>query len=156
VALAHAFFALASWPSFGAQAAEASAPCIASTISIDLGLGWKTPTASSSNDVIPPSAQLIVAANRLPYVVSEKGGNLVSANAGGGLVSALNSTQARFDWIGWPGSSFEAHRHASARRFIAKIDRKLRLTPIFLSQEEKNLFYNEYANRVLWPGFHGF
>jgi len=57
-------------------------------------------------------------------------------------------------WIGWPGTTDELT--PELRRTIdgAVKDTGYDLVPVALSAEEKRLYYQGYANEIVWPLFH--
>jgi trehalose 6-phosphate synthase/phosphatase len=72
----------------------------------------------------------------------------------GGLASALREIhQSRHcRWVGWLGETSELSEETVER--LHSQARALRLTPVRLSANEVSLYYDGYANSVLWPLFH--
>src|SRR5690606_6379326 len=72
----------------------------------------------------------------------------------GGLASALAGVSRRSDflWIGWPGLPVAPSEIASVEAELAPD----RLVPVPLDEEDVELFYDRFANGVLWPLFHYF
>lgn len=106
-------------------------------------------------EVIPKGNTVILAANRLPLTVRIENGQIVKGEAFGGLVAALKSTSEQFAWLGWSGFEVTPEFQLPVREYLAQIDDRFALRPLFMSEEEKNGFYNDFANRVIWPAFHG-
>ena len=110
-----------------------------------------------------PGQRLVIISNRLPFTATiDKGGVRYRQSAGGlatGLSTYLHSIETGnspirdYIWIGWPGRSIpEAHqeevKHEAMRQF--------RSVPLFLSEQEMDLFYNGFCNETIWPLFHYF
>ncbi|KDE07702.1 alpha,alpha-trehalose-phosphate synthase [Microbotryum lychnidis-dioicae p1A1 Lamole] len=101
-------------------------------------------------------SQLIVVANRLPVSViadptAEGGYRFVPSS--GGLASALSGCKKRMDfvWIGWPG--FDVPE--VDRDFITKkLQTEFSCSPVYLSAEVAERYYNGFSNSILWPLFH--
>ncbi|MXV50955.1 bifunctional alpha,alpha-trehalose-phosphate synthase (UDP-forming)/trehalose-phosphatase [Pedobacter sp. HMF7647] len=94
----------------------------------------------------------IIVSNRLPVKLTSDGDNYQLTPSEGGLATALNSifTSGENLWIGWPGMELPDN----ARPEITEKLRNLSLKPIYLSQDEINLFYEGFSNEILWPVFH--
>ena len=91
-------------------------------------------------------SRLIVISNRVS-AVSEAGGASV-----GGLAMALSSALREYSgiWIGWSGRTVpqftgQISMERSAGVTIATVD---------LEEQDRDEYYNGYANRTLWPLFH--
>jgi trehalose 6-phosphate synthase/phosphatase len=98
--------------------------------------------------------RVLLASNRLPVTLRHgpDGSSLVQSS--GGLATALRELHAEGEgrWIGWAG---ELDRlSGSAREEVERelTDKRLRHIPI--SANEVSLYYDGYANAVLWPLFH--
>ncbi|KAK4050701.1 Trehalose-6-P synthase/phosphatase complex synthase subunit [Microbotryomycetes sp. JL201] len=100
--------------------------------------------------------QLIVVANRLPVSViadSSAEGGYRFVPSSGGLASALSGCKKHMDflWIGWPG--FDVPE--SDRDFITrKLQTEFACSPVYLSAEVAERYYNGFSNSILWPLFH--
>lgn len=99
---------------------------------------------------------LIVVSNRLPVTLSQPGssgeGDWSFKLSSGGLVSALSGLKKEmsFTWVGWPGKDF-------GRDDRQKIDRLLQensCSAVYLDDTTAELYYNGFANSILWPLFH--
>ncbi|KAJ2362298.1 Trehalose-6-P synthase/phosphatase complex synthase subunit, partial [Coemansia sp. RSA 2610] len=98
------------------------------------------------------AAHLIVVSNRLPVTLAQNGSEWSFKLSSGGLVSALSGLKREmsFTWVGWPGKDFGAEDRA-------KIDELLRENScgaVYLDDETAELYYNGFANSILWPLFH--
>lgn len=95
----------------------------------------------------------IIISNRLPVKISKINGEFELKQSEGGLATGLGSIyrQGNNMWIGWPGIEMTDD---SDREQIAEKLSDINLQPVFLSQEEINLFYEGFSNEVLWPVFH--
>lgn len=93
---------------------------------------------------------IINVANRLPVTIGE-----TLRKSSGGLVSALEGvSQERFHlkWLGWPGAPFDTPEAcAEVERRLAE---ELGYTPVFLSTQEVENYYDGFANGSLWPILH--
>jgi trehalose 6-phosphate synthase/phosphatase len=99
--------------------------------------------------------RLIIVTNRLPVRVIEKRDKIELLKSPGGLATGLDSLNIEFEihWIGWPGGK---QRNQAYQKKVSKILKKKNIHPVFLSQEELNLYYEGYSNSTLWPLFHYF
>ncbi|CAD7974503.1 unnamed protein product [Amoebophrya sp. A25] len=91
--------------------------------------------------------RVIVAANRLPVTLkkSAETGRWSGTKSSGGLVTGLSAVRGMdMIWVGWCGAE------------IPEDDRKesFNCYPVWLSQQVINLYYNGFANNVIWPLFH--
>ena len=91
--------------------------------------------------------------NRLPITLSrnEETGAYTASKSTGGLVTGLSAVRG-FDmvWIGWPGMEIPEED----REQVLGVCREYGCTPVFLSQLLIDLYYNGFANNVIWPLFH--
>jgi trehalose 6-phosphate synthase/phosphatase len=94
----------------------------------------------------------IIVSNRLPVKITERDGKYVLSPSEGGLATGLGSVYKKGDniWIGWPGIEVPPERQEEVIQQLATLN----LIPVFLSQEEINLYYEGFSNEVLWPVFH--
>lgn len=103
--------------------------------------------------------RLIVASNRLPFVLQRNESGSWSMEPGaGGLVTALVPVlQDRGGiWIGWPGSVDVGE--LELERAIEEATRRspYEVKPVLLTEEERDHFYYGFSNEVIWPLFHDF
>lgn len=94
----------------------------------------------------------IIVSNRLPVKITERNGKYVLSPSEGGLATGLGSVYKQGDniWIGWPGIDVPPERQEEVAQQLAHLN----LIPVFLTQEEINLYYEGFSNEVLWPVFH--
>ncbi len=94
----------------------------------------------------------IIISNRLPVKISKNNGKYVLQKSEGGLATGLGDVykSGSMLWVGWPGIDIPKEDQPE----IAKKLASLNLIPVFLTQEEINLFYEGFSNEVLWPVFH--
>ncbi len=94
----------------------------------------------------------IIVSNRLPVKITEKDGKYVLSPSEGGLATGLGSVYKTGEniWIGWPGIEVPPERQEEVIAQLASLN----LIPVFLTQEEINLYYEGFSNEVLWPVFH--
>lgn len=95
-------------------------------------------------------ARIINVANRLPVTV----GDTIKKSAGG-LVAAMDGlTGSRFElqWIGWPGATVDDY--TERKKLTQKLEHEYDFKPIFLTEEEMQLYYHGFSNSSLWPILH--
>lgn len=101
-------------------------------------------------------AGLVVASNRLPFVLSRKDdGGYTTRPSSGGLVTALLPVlRGRGgSWIGWHGAT-EPIEDLPALLSEASADWGYELRPVMLTADEHKKFYFGFSNEVIWPLFH--
>ncbi|SFH01425.1 bifunctional alpha,alpha-trehalose-phosphate synthase (UDP-forming)/trehalose-phosphatase [Pedobacter insulae] len=94
----------------------------------------------------------IIISNRLPVKIIEENNEYKYIPSEGGLATGLGDIYKNGNsiWIGWPGLEIPEDRQLEVANKLAE----LHLYPVFLTQEEINLFYEGFSNEVLWPVFH--
>ena len=94
----------------------------------------------------------IIVSNRLPVKITDKNGKYTLSPSEGGLATGLGSVYKKGDniWIGWPGIEVPEERQEEVTKLLAPQN----LVPVFLTQDEINLYYEGFSNEVLWPVFH--
>lgn len=100
--------------------------------------------------------RLIIVSNRLPIVIQKRNGEIKCTGGSGGLVTALAPVLRNRGglWIGWPGFT-EGDENEICEKIVQEGHRiGYSLHPIFLSQKEVHLYYDGFANEVIWPLFH--
>ncbi len=58
----------------------------------------------------------------------------------------------RVRWVSWPGCTVEGFNRVVVRKCL---ESEHNTTPVFLSDEISDLWYNNFCQGVLWPLFHG-
>lgn len=98
--------------------------------------------------------RIIIVSNRLPVKIVHKNGETSYQASEGGLATGLSSIykQNKNLWIGWPGSMVE---DTDKPGVISELG-KQNLSPIFLTKQEINDYYEGFSNETLWPLFHYF
>ncbi|GAA5494379.1 trehalose 6-phosphate synthase/phosphatase [Rubritalea squalenifaciens DSM 18772] len=93
---------------------------------------------------------LTLVSNRLPVRIKENG---EAERTTGGLASALAGADLDGDytWIGWSGGSKE---DISDLKNYESTLQKVGVSPVLLSQEDIDGYYEGYANSTLWPLLH--
>ena len=93
-----------------------------------------------------------VLANRLPVSLTKTDGEWHFKMSSGGLVSALSAVKGmNMSWIGWPGCEVPPEDQAVVTE---RLWAQYHAVPVFISNELADLYYNGFANGVLWPLFH--
>ncbi|MGE6219589.1 bifunctional alpha,alpha-trehalose-phosphate synthase (UDP-forming)/trehalose-phosphatase [Nubsella zeaxanthinifaciens] len=97
-------------------------------------------------------SRTVIISNRLPVKINLENGKYTLKPSEGGLATGLGDAYQKGEmlWIGWPGVEVPEHRQAEVTALLAKRN----LIPVFLTQEEINLFYEGFSNEILWPVFH--
>lgn len=96
----------------------------------------------------------IIVSNRLPVKLTEtEDGKISFSPSEGGLATGLGSVyrQGNNIWVGWPGMDVTSGKE---QKKVTTELKKLNLRPVFLTQEEINLYYEGFSNETLWPVFH--
>ncbi len=103
-------------------------------------------------DTSNTSMKTVIISNRLPVKIIEENNEYTFIPSEGGLATGLGDVYKTGNsiWIGWPGIEVPEHRQ---QEVIDKLS-ALNLYPVFLTQEEINLYYEGFSNEVLWPVFH--
>ena len=107
--------------------------------------------------------RLVIVANRLPFSASVENGSLAYTESPGGVASGLRTYLSslgasrpgmeEFLWVGWPGSAVDPTFRAGLRSAALA---NFNSSPVFLSGEEMEKFYQGFCNRTIWPLFHYF
>ncbi|WP_443938609.1 bifunctional alpha,alpha-trehalose-phosphate synthase (UDP-forming)/trehalose-phosphatase [Pedobacter sp. MW01-1-1] len=94
----------------------------------------------------------VILSNRLPVKIIEKENEYILIPSEGGLATGLGDAHKSGNsiWIGWPGIEIPKERQEEVSAKLAQLN----LYPVYLSQEEINLFYEGFSNEILWPVFH--
>ncbi|MEO0478182.1 MAG: bifunctional alpha,alpha-trehalose-phosphate synthase (UDP-forming)/trehalose-phosphatase [Planctomycetota bacterium] len=97
---------------------------------------------------------LVIVSNRLPVSLQVDDGEVEFRRSSGGLAAALGGIAEAdpFVWVGWPGCPVPDGMRREVQQQMARDD----LVPVFLSEEEEDLYYHSLSNQVLWPLFHYF
>lgn len=99
--------------------------------------------------------KLIIISNRLPLKIVEENNKYKVIPSPGGLSTGLDSLKTKVDkhWIGWPGMYLDDCKEKEA------IDKQLaeqKYTPVYLTPDQIENYYEGYSNSVLWPLCHYF
>jgi trehalose 6-phosphate synthase/phosphatase len=103
--------------------------------------------------------KLIIASNREPYIHDKEKNKITTKKAVGGLVTALDPLMQKNGgtWVAWgSGSADFIVCDAENKINVPKNHPSYTLKRVQLSDEEEELYYKGYANKVLWPLFHIF
>jgi trehalose 6-phosphate synthase/phosphatase len=97
-------------------------------------------------------SRTVIISNRLPVKINLESGKYVLKPSEGGLATGLGDAYQKGEmlWIGWPGVEVPEDKQPEVTALLAKRN----LIPVFLTQEEINLFYEGFSNEILWPVFH--
>lgn len=100
-------------------------------------------------------SRLVIISNRLPVTINRQGSELHYYPSAGGLATGLNSLDESYHkiWIGWPGPTRE---DSTEKKKIKDDLAKSGLVPVFLTDDEINLYYEGFSNKTIWPHFHYF
>ena len=100
--------------------------------------------------------KLIILSNRLPVKIEkDENGEFTVSPSEGGLATGLGSleTDAEKIWIGWPGIFTDDE---DEKKEITEHLNKHNFYPVFLSEEQIELYYEGYSNSTVWPMCHYF
>lgn len=100
-------------------------------------------------------SRLVIISNRLPITINRKAGELHYHPSAGGLATGLNSLDDTYEklWIGWPGEDIaDEWEKESVRNDLASRG----LAPVFITEDEIELYYEGFSNKTIWPHFHYF
>jgi len=98
--------------------------------------------------------KLIIASNRLPFVLERKDDSWNLVPGSGGLVTALAPVLRDRGgiWIGWPG--IVGSVGISDQIALASKSAGFNMKPVHLDEEDVKRYYIGLSNEVLWPLFH--
>jgi trehalose 6-phosphate synthase/phosphatase len=98
--------------------------------------------------------RVLIVSNRLPISVVRRDGEIQLQRSAGGLATGLAGVHARSQalWVGWPGDAGDLSPEELTG--VAERCQKWRLSPVALSREEVEGFYEGFCNGVLWPVLH--
>lgn len=98
------------------------------------------------------TSELIVVSNRLPIEAERTEAGLQLQASPGGAATPLHEvmTQEGGHWVGWPGLTGEVDLQAAEDPPDLGYD----LTPVYLSERERDEYYLGFSNEILWPLFH--
>lgn len=98
-------------------------------------------------------SKTIIVSNRLPVKISRDNDEFILKQSEGGLATGLGSIyrQGENVWLGWPG--VEASSPEEEQIITQKL-LEINLLPVFLTQEDINLYYEGFSNEILWPIYH--
>jgi trehalose 6-phosphate synthase len=106
--------------------------------------------------IMPSSSRLVIVSNRLPFELESKEGQLTMQPGSGGLVTALAPVlKGRGGiWVGWPGGI--GVEENAIRKALPEVEASYGFSfePVFLTQEELDLYYYGFSNEAIWPLFH--
>lgn len=107
--------------------------------------------------------RVLAVSNRLPVTISPRkdadkdlelnetrSKNYDYKMSSGGLVSALNALGG-LQWLGWSGMHVPDE---NKQEVVEHLDKYFHCTPIFLSEDVADMYYNGFSNSILWPLFH--
>ncbi|MFY0651502.1 MAG: bifunctional alpha,alpha-trehalose-phosphate synthase (UDP-forming)/trehalose-phosphatase [Cyclobacteriaceae bacterium] len=98
----------------------------------------------------------IIVSNRLPVKLKkEEDGAYLYTPSEGGLATGLGSIYKEGGniWLGWPGVAMEDPKE---KKDAVKKLKENNMSPVFLTEEEIELYYEGFSNETLWPNFHYF
>ena len=103
-------------------------------------------------------SRTIIVSNRLPIKIEKKANKLTYQSTIGGVATGLSSIHEHEDsiWIGWCGIKNEELGKDDFDHIHRKLKKEYRCAPVFLSEEELELYYNCFSNKTVWPLFHHF
>lgn len=104
--------------------------------------------------------RIIIVSNRLPFTVNLRNGNITLEKSVGGLTSgveayaqSLKRKKWQYLWIGWPDVPV---CRLQQREQVEHVLISHNISPVYLSTQQKEKFYDGFCNKTLWPLFHYF
>lgn len=101
--------------------------------------------------------RLVIISNRLPFVIhKEQSGELSIKPGSGGLTTALAPVLRDRGgiWIGWTGTVDVNEQEIIKLSEESQKKEGFLFAPVFLTQEDITLYYDGFANEIIWPLFH--
>ena len=100
-------------------------------------------------------AKTIIVSNRLPVRAEKDQDGYHFKASEGGLATGLGSIYKEGDnlWMGWPGIVF---KDKSNENQVREELLKENMAPVFLDDDDLELYYLGFSNQTLWPAFHYF
>ncbi|MGL1885037.1 MAG: bifunctional alpha,alpha-trehalose-phosphate synthase (UDP-forming)/trehalose-phosphatase [Reichenbachiella sp.] len=101
------------------------------------------------------TSKTIIVSNRLPVRVVKEKDQLNFQTTEGGLATGLGSVykNGNNQWIGWPGATLQ--NEDEENRTLEELQGQ-NMYPVFLTDEDLELYYEGFSNETLWPNFHYF
>lgn len=101
------------------------------------------------------SSKTIIVSNRLPVRIVKEDGKLAFTPSEGGLATGLGSIYKQGDniWLGWPGAVLSNQEEEEQ---TTKELKEQNMAPVFLTDDDIELYYEGFSNETLWPCFHYF
>ena len=106
---------------------------------------------------IDTGSDMVVVANRLPVDRSvDRDGNVTWSPSPGGLVTALRPVleSSQGSWVGWPGATADSPDEEIVAADLPEMDGGITLSPVNISTEEFQTYYEGFSNDTLWPLYH--
>lgn len=103
-------------------------------------------------------SKLILVSNRLPVTVQKGAGGFLFQNSIGGLATGLKNyhQQTGSVWVGWLGPTDEEMSDDEKDQLQQKLLEEYQCRPVFLSEQDIDLYYYGFCNKTIWPLFHYF
>ncbi|MDD2190085.1 MAG: bifunctional alpha,alpha-trehalose-phosphate synthase (UDP-forming)/trehalose-phosphatase [Eubacteriales bacterium] len=103
-------------------------------------------------------SKLIIISNRLPITIKKNGDRLQYQKSIGGLVTGLKRYHEKAGslWAGWTGMADDDISDIDKDTIKNELHKTYQYLPVFLTNEEVNLYYNGFSNKTIWPLFHYF
>ncbi len=101
--------------------------------------------------------RLIIVSNRLPVKIHKEEGKINIQPSVGGLATGMKSVYKKYDstWFGWAGID-EKTLKSNEKKEIEKALEKEKCYPVYINEEDVNLYYSGFSNKTIWPLFHYF
>ncbi|MFW6224118.1 MAG: bifunctional alpha,alpha-trehalose-phosphate synthase (UDP-forming)/trehalose-phosphatase, partial [Bacteroidota bacterium] len=102
-------------------------------------------------------SRILFVSNRLPVGVHKDNEDIQITPAVGGLATGLKSFYKEYNsqWIGWSGFDKGSFNKTELKK-VEKLLEEEKCFPVYLSEEDVNLFYYGFSNETIWPLFHYF
>ena len=104
----------------------------------------------------PSKSRLIIVSNRLSVSVKREAEGYAYQPSMGGLATSLSTLNQDKEmlWVGWPGINVADPQEC--RQIEAELRLQFGAVPVFLTDEQLELYYDGFSNGSIWPLFHYF
>jgi trehalose 6-phosphate synthase/phosphatase len=103
-------------------------------------------------------SKIILVSNRLSVTVEKNDEKIIYTQSSGGLATGMKSLIDKNEcvWIGYPGITEEEMIKSEKNEITNKLNEKYNSVPVYLSQNDVEMFYEGFSNKTIWPLFHYF
>lgn len=101
--------------------------------------------------------RLIIVSNRLPFKINIEKDEPVLIPSIGGLATGMKSIYKDYQsmWFGWPGFGEDDINRELKEKTEVALEKEL-CRPVYIDQDDIDLYYSGFSNKTIWPLFHYF